>query len=169
MRTVPNPYPAKNSWNEITEFDCVGCLNLKRFPKAVKIRHDPDLEVDAEFVVAAPYTVSYSLDQGPPRQLTVPKGFLSDGVSVLGNTSDTRKYLEASIIHDYLYVAWQYLEPPHARKPRKHDQVFADKLFRAALLSCGAGSFNAWTLYKVVKSFGWSVYKEKDPKTFVDL
>ena len=41
--------------------------------------------------------------------MTVEKGFLSDGVSVLGNNERTRKYLEASIVHDYLYVAWQFL------------------------------------------------------------
>ena len=69
----------------------------------------------------------------------------------------------------FLYAAWQSLEAPHPRKPRKHDQIFADKLFRVALLESGSGTVNSWTMYKVVRSFGWSIYKEKDPVIFVDL
>lgn len=169
MRVVPNPYPERDSWDKITEFEYVDCLCLKRFAKAVRIHHDPDLDVDAEFVVAEPFSISYKLDQGKKRSLTVPKGFLSDGVSVLGNSSSTSQYLEASIIHDYLYVAWQYLEPPHERKARKCDQQFADKLFRRALLESGVGTADAWLMYKAVRSFGWSQYKERDPVTFMDV
>jgi hypothetical protein len=169
MRTVPNPYPEKDSWNKITKFEYTDCLCLKRFPQAVRVHHDPDLDIDAEFVVAEPYSISYSLDQGTKRTITVPQGFLSDGVSVFGNNSDTRQYLEASIIHDYLYVAWQYLEPPHERKARKWDQKFADKLFHIALLKSDVGVADAWLMYKAVRSFGWSQYKEKDPVTFMDV
>ena len=169
MRTLPNPYPAKDSWNKITDFKFVDYLNTRRFPTAIRVRHEPELEIDAEFVVSEPYSVTYQLDQGRERRLTVPKGFLSDGVSILGNTSETRVFLEASIIHDYLYVAWQFLEAPHPRRPRKWDQRFADKLFHAALLESKVGQHTAWLMYKAVRSFGWSQYKEEDPDSFVDL
>ncbi|MDE2790899.1 MAG: DUF1353 domain-containing protein [Paracoccaceae bacterium] len=170
MRTLPNPYPAKGSWNKITDFAFVGDLVVKRFSEALRIRHGSDLETDAEFVVCEPYQISYRLDRGEQRTVTVEKGFLSDGVSVLGNNERTRKYLEASIVHDYLYVAWQFLETPHERRPRKWDQKFADKLFHIALLkSPKVTPDEAWFIYRAVKSFGWSTYREKDPDSFVSL
>lgn len=169
MRTVPNPYPAKNSWNKITSFKYVDCLTTKRFSEAIPVRHDPDIEIDAEFIVAEPYSVMYQLDQGSERRLTVPKGFLSDGVSILGNSSATRNMLEASIIHDYLYVAWQYLEDPSMRKPKKRDQKFADELFYIALSEAGVASFNIGLVRFGISVGGWGYYKEKDPFTFVDL
>ena len=169
MRTLPNPYPAKGSWNEITDFKFVDDLVIKRFSKAVRVRHTPDLETDAEFVVCEPFRVSYNLDRGKERIVTVARGFLSDGVSVLGNSERTRKYLEASIIHDYLYVAWQFLEPPGERKPRKWDQKFSDKLFHVALLESSVGEVDAWIMYRAVRSFGWGQYREQDPDSFIDL
>ena len=59
MRTLPNPYPAKDSWNKITDFAFVGDLVVKRFSEALRIRHGSDLETDAEFVVCEPYQISY--------------------------------------------------------------------------------------------------------------
>lgn len=169
MRKLPNPYPTKNSWDQVTNVMFVDDLVVKRFPIAVRAQHDPGVEIDAEFIVSEPFRLSYNLDNGKGREVTVPKGFLSDGVSVLGNNEGTRRFLEASIVHDYLYVAWQFLEAPHERKPAKWDQQFADKLFYRALLESNVDSGTAWLMYKAVRSFGWSQYKERDPISFIDL
>ena len=144
-------------------------LVVKRLPKAARTRHDPGVEIDAEFVVCGPFRLLYKLDNGKKRTVTVAEGFLSDGVSVLGNNESTRQYLEASIVHDYLYVAWQFLESPHERRPKKWDQKFADKLFYRALLESSVSTSTAWLMYKAVRSFGWSQYKERDPISFIDL
>ncbi len=170
MITLPNPYPMKNSWHDITKVNFVDRLVLTRLTKAVRARHGPDLEVDAEFIVCEPFRLEYKFDRSEKsRTVTVREGFLSDGVSVLGNSDRTSDCLEASIVHDYLYVAWQFLEPPNERKPRKYDQTFADRLFYKTLLASGISNATSWVMYQSVRTFGWSTYKERDPDSFIDL
>ena len=63
---------------------------------------------NAEFIVAADYPIRYKLD-GVERRIVVPGGMLTDlsSVPTLARTivSQVGPHLEASIVHDFLYVA----------------------------------------------------------------
>ena len=177
--TIPschNPYPEGwTSKSKITSFKYTDPLCLRRNIEAV----GSDREVD--FIVNEPYTVKYeyqlSNDQKTHCQsLTIPAGLVTDLVTIPGGRvarglvaalfgiERTGPQLEAAIVHDYLYVAWQCLEPRMAC--RKHWQ-FADDLFYAAMKKTGKRKCATWVMYKVSRSeCGWRIYEEKNSTIF---
>jgi hypothetical protein len=156
---LESPYP-DTDWNDITHFEYVTPLWLYRDIEAVKIRRDED----ALYVVGQDYKVSYALDGGDPKTLTVPKGLLTDLSSVprIARPIIARvgPHLEASIIHDFLYVAWQDLGD---RGARRRDQVFADKLMRAAMRDANVDTTDRILIYRSLKLAGWPVYQDPNP------
>lgn len=93
-------------------------------------------------------------------EITVPKGMLTDLTSVppavRGIIGPVGPHLEAAIVHDFLYVAWQDVAGVEAREK---DREFADKLMRAAMLSAGGGSFQRRAIYDAVAEFGRNPYR----------
>lgn len=95
---------------KVTEFCYQGDLRLTRKIKAVRERNGRD----ALYVVALPYKASVSFKDGKRVSsfpIEVPRRFLTDLSTVpcilrplIGRVGP---HLEASIIHDWLYVAWQ--------------------------------------------------------------
>ena len=171
MVTVPNPYP-QEPWKEITDFTYLTPLVLKREVEALLLR--PDNRIDAEYVVAEPYRVGFRLDDGAERQVEVPAGFLTDLVSAptmaaLVGIRRVGPYLEATIVHDYLYVAWQYLEDEADREPRDEDRRFADELYRAAMIAANVPGNQVRLIYNAVRTFGRSTYGEENPGSFAEL
>lgn len=161
-----NPYPASD-WSEITDFEYVTPLWLYRHCSAMRRGGS---KRDADYVVAAPYRVAFKLD-GQPRQITVPEGMLTDLASVpriaRSIISRVGPHLEASIVHDFLYIAWQDI-PGH--KARKEDWRFADRLMRAAMRACNVGPVNRWLIFQAVSNFGWGTYEKADPPPrYVDV
>ena len=154
----PNPYP-EHDWDNITSFKYLSPLWLYRAIDKVKVRRDED----ALYILGADYKVSYSLDHGEPIQLTVPKGLLTDLSTVppIARIAISRvgPHLEASIVHDFLYVAWQDL----GRGPYRRDQVFADKLMRAAMKEAQVDFSDRFLIYNAVKYAGWPVFKDPNP------
>lgn len=156
---LENPYPDRD-WNDITGFEYLTPLWLFRAIEAVKIRRDED----ALYILGEDYTVSYRLDQEEPIKLTVPKGMLTDlssvpriARSIIGRVGP---HLEATIIHDFLYVAWQDLPD---RGARRRDQVFADKLMRAAMREASVDFTDRFLIYNALKLAGWPVYQDPNP------
>ena len=165
---IENPYP-DGEWSEITDFCYLTSLILRREPKAVRTRGNKNK--DADYILGEAYSVSYKLD-GAEQNLTVPRGMLTDLASVpriasLAGIGRVGPHLEASILHDYLYIAWQYLDPEHA--PQRADKQFADELFRVAMTETSVKPLRREIIYRAVRWFGWSVYLERDPGAFVDL
>ena len=72
-------------------------------------------------------------------------------------------------MHDYLYVAWQYLEDEADRKPRDEDRRFADELYRAAMIAANVPGNQVRLIYNAVRTFGRSTYGEENPGSFAEL
>jgi len=165
---IDNPYP-DGEWSQITEFRYLTPMILRREAEAVKNRGDK--EKDAEYILGEEYRVSYKLD-GQGREIRVPRGMLTDLSSAptfasLAGIGRVGPHLEASIVHDFLYIAWQYLDPE--REARSDDRRFADKLFRVAMKETSVLPFRRGVIYQAVRWFGGGVYNERDPNAFVDL
>ena len=83
--------------------------------------------------------------------IDVPAGFLTDGASVprvfWSLFDPTGPYLQAAVIHDYLY----------------NTQVFsretADEVFLEAMKACGVGFITRQTVYRAVRFGGWVAWK----------
>ena len=153
-----NPYP-ELGWKEITNFEYKSPLVLYRSIETVQYRGGKE---DADYIVALPYTVSFKLD-GKTRSLTVPKGMLTDLASVpsLARSIIGRvgPHLEAAIVHDFLYIAWQNLNDHGARK---EDQKFADKLMDVAMEEAKVGRIKRNLIYGALWAAGWIAYSRKD-------
>lgn len=155
---VPDPYPGE--FQEVTEFVYESRLVLAREPEAL----EDAARAKVSYIVDEDYTVSYKVD-GERRSLTVPRGMLTDLASVpsvarsiIGRVGP---HLEASIVHDYLYVAWQLFD---GREPRKVDYRFANEVMYAGMRAADC----SWLQRTAVKvAFGmpgisWGVFKGRD-------
>ncbi|MEL6574390.1 MAG: DUF1353 domain-containing protein [Pseudomonadota bacterium] len=164
---IANPYPDR--WTSVSDLRFETPLLLARAEKAIPMAGSRE----AQYIVAAPYTVSYLLDEQAPRQrLTVPAGMLTDLASVpavarwfVGRVGP---HLEAAILHDYLFVAWQDLEGHGARS---RDFAFANALMMAAMKAAGVQPMHRRIIHLAVSSpIGRLVYwKQNPPPRFVTL
>ncbi|MEM7500243.1 MAG: DUF1353 domain-containing protein, partial [Pseudomonadota bacterium] len=124
-----NPYP--EHWRRISDVCFETPLVLARAARAIPFAGDRE----AQYVLAAAYRVSYRIDNEPARrQVVVPAGMLTDLASVpaiarwfVGRVGP---HLEAAILHDYLFIAWQEL-PGHGARSRDFD--FANAMMMAAM------------------------------------
>lgn len=162
---VPNPYP--DGFERITDFCYETRLVLAREPKAIAT----NLDRRASYVVYEDYTVRYAVD-GVLQRLTVPAGFITDLASVprvarsiIGRVGP---HLEAAIIHDYLFIAWQLVE---GRGARKEDMRFANELMYAACAVTSMSAFQQWCLRTGLDLpvLAWRVYESPDEHLFVEL
>ncbi len=165
---IDNPYPT-SEWNEITKVEYISPLILRR--EAAAIQTTRRVRVDADYIVGEKYEMAYRLDE-ERRTLTVPKGMLTDLSSsprfaALVGIRRVGRHLEASIVHDFLYIAWQYLTDGTAREPREKDRRFADELMLSAMESAGVGWTRRHLIYGAVRGFGWGPYEGKNPDNFV--
>ena len=175
-----NPYPDDwSSMSEITSFCYTEPLCLKRKVTAVF----SDREVD--FIVNEPYKIKYKYKSKKSagdreKTLIVPAGLVTDLVTIpcgrffrglataLMGIERTGPHLEATIIHDYLYVAWQRLESKEARVACREHWRFADELFRAGMKEAKKRKCAAWMMYKASRTErGWRMYEETNCTIFV--
>lgn len=130
-RQIPNPY-AKRLYPVVSGFQYFDDLHLTR--RAVAARRGGRA---ARFIVAADYRVRFTVD-GEARTLTVPAGMLTDLTSVprLARplVGQVGPHLEAAIVHDFLYVAWQCVE---GLTPSEKDWRFANRVMYAAMQAAG--------------------------------
>ena len=160
---VHNPYPDRE-WSRISEFSYESDLHLLRLRCGL-----PGIPREAQYIVAEPYRVSFKLDdEGTRRNITVPTGMLTDLVSVPRRlrwyAGRVGPHLEAAIVHDFLYVAWQDLGIQATESMRR----FADRMMLTAMLSARTCS-KAYTIYCAVRLFGCRAFRNPDPCRYVDL
>ena len=88
---------------------------------------------------------------------------LTDLASTLAPTrpliSQVGPHLEASIVHGFLYIAWQDLGGGEARS---EDRRFADKLMRIAMKAANVSSWKRFLIYNAVRIGGGGVYRERE-------
>lgn len=157
-----NPYPGRPGL-DITGFAYHTPLHLCRCIEAVQRREG----ADADYIVSRPYTVRFRYgDAG--REVTVPEGMVTDLASVpwlarifVGRVGP---HVEAAIVHDFLYIAWQDMAD-HGARPE--DRKFADRLMRAAMAAADVGVLKRWLIYITVRIFGGGAYARRDPVRYV--
>jgi Protein of unknown function (DUF1353) len=156
-----NPYPSPD-WEEISDFEYLTPLRLCWDPRAGAKRDGED----TDYVVSDDYRVRYQLD-GEAREITVPAGMLTDLVSVPWSArwlvDRVGPYLEAAIVHDFLYIAWQDVA---GRGARPEDRRFADELMRVAMETAGVGATLRFVIHSAVRIFGRRAYKEFDARRY---
>lgn len=158
---IVNPYPIGYKGEDIEDFKFESPLILRREIDAVKMRGGKD---DAEYVVGADYEVSFKIKgQVNRRTIKVPKGMLTDLASVpraaWALVAPVGPHLEASIVHDFLYIAWQDL----GIEARDIDREFADNVMHAGMVEAGVDRSQIVMIYSAVRAFGGPVYKKPDP------
>jgi len=159
---LENPYPS-SGWEKISDFEYLTPLRLYRDVQAVLVRDGED----ADYVVSDDYRVRYRLD-GEPREITVPAGMLTDLASVpriaRWLVDRVGPHLEAAIVHDFLYIAWQ--DVVGGRGAREEDRRFADELMRVAMESAKVGATSRSVIHRAVKSFGRPAYQEPNERRY---
>lgn len=127
--SFPSPYP--ESWKDISDFRYLTPLRL--FRGIEKVRRPG--QRDALYILAADYRVNLKVD-GQTKELVVPKGMVTDLVSVPAIlrpfAGRVGVHLEAAIVHDWLFVAWQDADGGSGQK-RRRDFEFANCVMLAAL------------------------------------
>ncbi len=157
-----SPYPEQPRPG-ITEFGSEAPLHLCRCPDVAELGDGKA----ANFIVSQPYSVHFKLD-GALREITVPQGMVTDLTSVprLARWFISRvgRHLEATIVHDFLYIAWQDLEnQPIDEKHRR----FADNLLFVAMKAADVNWLKIWVVYLAVRAFGAGAYVEPDDVRYV--
>lgn len=159
-----NPYP--DHWSEITGFAYRSALSLIRPLNTVPFR----LGEDGDYVLQYPFEIDYRLDRGDWRRLTVPQGLITDLTSAprllrvfVGRVGP---WLEAAIIHDYLYIAWQDVP---GLGPRSSDRYFADRMMLKAMEAADVGALQRQAIYRFVRTFGASAYARQNADRYAEL
>ena len=158
-----NPYP--EDFRDLSNFTYDSGLMLLRFRNAVKMRDGED----ADYVLGAEFRASYDVD-GVRHHIVVPRGMLTDLVSVHWSTrwlvSRVGPYLEAAILHDFLYIAWQDIP---GRGARDGDRRFADRLMEVAMVEADVGLIRRKLIFWATRLLGGGVFAGRDPDRYVDL
>jgi len=159
---LENPYPS-SGWKKISDFQYLTPLRLCRDATSVKLRDGED----ADYVVSDDYCIRFRLD-GEAREITVPAGMLTDLASVprLARWLVDRvgPHLEAAIVHDFLYIAWQ--DVVGGRNAREEDRRFADELMRVAMEGANVGAAMRSVIYRAVRHFGRTAYNERNEQRY---
>ncbi|PZX12264.1 uncharacterized protein DUF1353 [Palleronia aestuarii] len=164
-RKVPmsNPYP--DEWRSLGGFDYLSALSLIRPLNTVRKR----LGEDGDYILQHDFDCRIVID-GEERVLTAPRGLITDLTSVpipfrifVGRVGP---WLEAAILHDYLYVAWRFVE---GRGVRPRDRLFADRVMLLAMEAAGVGFVRRHAIYLSLRLFGARGYATEDSPVFADL
>ena len=155
-----SPYPAPG-WKCLTGFWFKTDLCLARLKE-----RDPRFGPEEQYLVANKYVACVELDGSTVFAICVPRGTVTDLASVpralrwyVGRVG---RHLEASIIHDWLYVAWQRCK----LAPTDDMRLFSDKVMLAAMLASGMGC-KAYVIYWAIRVFGACVFYGRNPKPHV--
>jgi hypothetical protein len=160
-----DPYPSPGT--PIVAFRYLSALVLVRALDAVRLRTGED----ADYIVGRDFAVAWKADEAEDwRAITVPAGLLTDLTSVPGPfrpfVDRVGPWLEAAILHDYLYIAWQDVP---GRGPREDDRRFADDMMLAAMREAGVGEVRAWIIHRAVRLFGARAFARTEGERYVSL
>ena len=158
-------YPYADPDLSLTDFRYIDWLVLGRGPETLK-RGDRE----AMYVVMEDYAVHMKID-GKPFLIVVPKGMTTDMASVpkifRNIVGRIGPHLEACIVHDWLYIAWQLQN----RMPTRADHKFANRVLYAGAKAAGCNWVTRTALKIAMEApmFSWSVFKGRDKNLFVSL
>ena len=169
---IVNPFPsggagiASASYIVCASYEDDLCLGRKE--TALK-----RMNSEASYVVTRDYKVKYKYQINgkiKPASIIVPAGMLTDLASVpkwaRSFYGRVGKHLEAAIVHDWLYMAWQLFKPYNKKpykKPPCHYRDFADNLFYHLLIaSKGFCVCEAALMTCAVKKRGEKAFLERD-------
>ncbi|WP_119165788.1 DUF1353 domain-containing protein [Algihabitans albus] len=154
---IVSPYP--KTFELIENFEYSSHLRIGRKNKKI-VRYR---ESEVSYVVLRDYSVTFTVD-GRRQRLTVPAGMMTDLASVpafarpaIGRVGP---HLEASIVHDFLFVAWQLL-PTGVARPS--DWRFANEVMYAALRQTAMAAWKQWAVRRALNGFSWRVFREAEP------
>lgn len=157
-------YPGKSI--KIIGFHYADDIYLTRKIKAVRERNGKDVL----YVVASPYNASVSFRDGKRVSsfpIEVPSQFLTDLSTVLcflrSFIGRVGPQLEASVVHSWLYVAWQVEK---GGKPTQDKHKFADDVLRAAMKEAGVGCIKRTILYCGSRWLGGCLFRKRDERIF---
>ena len=163
-----SPYPDSEDINKkIVQFKYISSLVLVRKPEAIKRKS----KRDPNYIVGKPYKAQYKLEGDAQwRMIVVPAGMLTDLASVprLARSFVGRvgRHLEAAILHDYLYGAWQDRD---GGIPDPEEREFADRLFRAAMAAANVSWIKRGAIFKAVDWLGRRAFDSREEKRYVDV
>lgn len=147
-----NPYP--NGPVEVGRVTLDSDLVLLRTREAL-INRDNGEDV---YLLGAPFRVTWG-----GGKIRVPAGFITDLTSVPPLfrlfVSRAGPWLEAAVVHDYLYIAWQLVE---GRGPRDLDRKFADDIMFAAMKEAKVSAWRRCAIYLALRVAGRWTYQEDD-------
>lgn len=155
---VQNPYP--DHWNKISDFEFIDHLYMARAKKVIA----SPAGREAEYLVYAEYRYACTID-GERREFTVPSGMLTDLTSVprfarwiVGRVGP---HLEAAIVHDFLFVAWQDLPGGTAKEK---DFRFANEVMLQAMIAANVSWLRRTLIHAAVTSyFGRKIFFSTNP------
>ena len=161
MSAYPCKLPAK-----VVGFNYCNDLHLTRSIKGVQGRR----EEDAEYIVSRCYVCSVTLSLGENstyrHYIAVPSRFLTDLSSVpwflRWFAGRVGPHLEASVIHDWLLVAWQH----EGILPNAHMHEFADDVFLKAMEVAQVCRFRRRVLYTASRVFGRCTFLGREERLF---
>ncbi|MFQ6549902.1 DUF1353 domain-containing protein [Aestuariibius sp. 2305UL40-4] len=160
---VTNPYP--DEWSFLSDLDYLDALVLVRPKGSVEMR----VGQDADYIVGAQFRIRVLAD-GEQREVAVPPGLITDLTSVpqfvrwvVGRVGP---WLEAAIVHDYLYIAWQDIE---GRRPLEQDRHFADRIMLEAMKTSAVGFVRRSVIYAAVRVFGGFGFRRRSEQRYVDV
>ena len=125
---------------------------------------------EADYIVAAPYSISFG-PQDDRRTITVPRGMLTDLTSVPRPfrwlVERVGPHLEAAIVHDYLFVAWQDTD----RGALREDWLYANRVMVAGMRAARIRPWICWIIaWALSTQFSWNIYRRPNPHPrYVDL
>lgn len=153
-----NPFPA-GKIDKITKFQYLDELKFIRHAK-VHVHKTPKSlwQLSANFRVRM--VVHPKNDNSYPLTIKAPRGLYTDLASVpdvlWSIVGPIGGHLEASVVHDYLYMAWTDFRP----KAKRCDWDFANAVLKAGMKASKAPKRRL--IYTVVCSpIGWRVFRKK--------
>ena len=170
-KTINGLYP--KGWQKVISlcYQSDICLTRRMRPARSRIRKGKV----ADFVVAAEYIVSVKfIDEfGNERccPIRVPKGFVTDLASLPWFAriiiDKAGRNLEASVVHDWCFVAWQVagIKPNDLTEEMR---LFADKTFLVALKKARVPCWRRWIMYLASRIGGQCKFYKEDCPIFAD-
>lgn len=166
-----NPYPAEAVAVRSVRYR--SALVLVRLKDAVTLRTGED----ADYLTGRPFIIEWSADDPDLPEdkrkwqaITVPEGLITDLTSVprllrwiIGRVGP---WLEAAIVHDYLYIAWQDVP---GKSPTFRDRKFADDIMLAAMRAAKVRGWMARAIHWAVSTFGGQSFARRTEDRYVDL
>ena len=159
-----DPYVFRDA--DISDFRYETDLVILRMREACPMGEDRE----ADYIVAAPYRVSFLAGE-ERHEIVVPKGMLTDLTSVPRPfrwlVERVGPHLEAAIVHDFLFLAWQDV----GREATREDWLFANRVMIEGMRAARIRPWICWIVaWALSTRFSWAIYADRNPlPRYVDL